>query len=164
MSQTLTKWIHRRIEHGQTRREWTTSERTPLQGLQPRRHEIVWWKAGIRLGGSWKLVHNIIKQQRQRSRAKILLVALLFVLLWTTCRRFIIESSNSAKEAGRKFSSSPSSSSCCGRPVDDSRSSSDESSSVSTRLLWGEGHPLGEMRDWTNPRYAGQMRSRMVVA
>ena len=46
--QTSTERIHRRIEHGQTRRDWTTSERILLRGLQPRIHEIAWWKAGLR--------------------------------------------------------------------------------------------------------------------
>ena len=46
LSQTSTEWMHRRIEYGQTRRYWKTSERTPVQSTQPRRHEIVWWKAG----------------------------------------------------------------------------------------------------------------------
>ena len=45
-AQTSTEWIHRRIEHGQTKRYRKTSERTPVQSPQPRRDEIVRWKAG----------------------------------------------------------------------------------------------------------------------
>ena len=43
-------------------------------------------KPGQGLGGGWKLAHNVVKQQRQGGRERILLVAILFVQLQETCR------------------------------------------------------------------------------
>ena len=59
--QTPTEWIHRRIEHLQTRRYRKTPERTPLQSPHPEEIKSSDERLGERLGGDWKLADNVGK-------------------------------------------------------------------------------------------------------
>ena len=82
--------MHRRIEHGQTRRYWKTSESSQrYKAHSPEDMKSSGGRLGQWLGGDWKLAHKAVKQQRQGGRATILLVALLFVRLQETCRRIV---------------------------------------------------------------------------
>ena len=67
-------------------RAWTTH---PLY-WQPRRHEIVWEKAGSSIGGGWKHPHDVVQQKSQRSMTKMFLVLLLIVPVSAMWRRLAL--------------------------------------------------------------------------